>query len=129
MVYTKIDFFIILLICHFNRWAYFWWNNIGIRIYKSCLISKSQINVEKSNFIILAKVIWLICYLIIILTFLRSFILYFFARNSFNTLKIIISFNVKKKILTYTIIRLILSFKRPIRILELLLNCIILILL
>lgn len=51
----------------------------------------------------------------IVFTFLRSFLLYFLARDFFNALKVDIAFEVKRKSLTYTLTILILSPHRWIR--------------
>lgn len=41
------------------------------------------------------------CHQIIVLTFMKFFILYSFVKNTFNTLKIVIVFNSKAKLLIY----------------------------
>ena len=52
----------------------------------------------------------MICYLIIILILFKSFILYYFASNIFNVLKMSIIFDIKKKSLRYVFTMLISFF-------------------
>ena len=59
--------------------------------------------------IVLATILWLICYLIIVLTSPRLIVLYFFKSDIFNALKIAMIFDAKKKSFTYILTILISS--------------------
>ena len=74
----------------------------------SSLITRSLINADWSIFILHTALSLVTCHLIIVSNSPRSFMLYFMTSNLFIISTVVIVFDSKKKLLTYTLIMLIL---------------------
>lgn len=72
-------------------------------------VNLSLINTNWLIFIVLNIISYVICYFIIILTFIRFFILYFFERDFFNASIVFILSNTNRKLSIYIYIILISS--------------------
>lgn len=87
------------------------------------LIMRSWIYTDWLSFIVFEAVSQLICYLIIVWTSLRSFVLYFFKRDFFNTSRVSILSNTNKKSSMYIFTILVLFSDHMMRMLGSFFSC------